>query len=87
MIGGPPDNVPSVTPYGVLSSATPNPEFRYASLRAVILRASGAREICQGGELNSRPRAYESPALPLSYPGVGDKFNTARADRVNGPGS
>ena len=30
-----------------------------------------AREIknCQGGELNSRPRAYESPALPLSYPG------------------
>ena len=27
-------------------------------------------EKCQGGELNSRPRAYESPALPLSYPGV-----------------
>src|ERR1700730_5433710 len=27
--------------------------------------------MCQGGELNSRPRAYESPALPLSYPGVG----------------
>src|SRR5205809_4681302 len=25
---------------------------------------------CQGGELNSRPRAYESPALPLSYPGM-----------------
>src|SRR5437868_127782 len=25
---------------------------------------------CQGGELNSRPRAYESPALPLSYPGA-----------------
>src|SRR5437763_16306272 len=25
---------------------------------------------CQGGELNSRPRAYESPALPLSYPGL-----------------
>ena len=24
---------------------------------------------CQGGESNSRPRAYESPALPLSYPG------------------
>ena len=24
---------------------------------------------CQGGDLNSRPRAYESPALPLSYPG------------------
>src|SRR5438874_1759646 len=28
------------------------------------------REKCQGGELNSRPRAYESPALPLSYPGA-----------------
>ena len=25
---------------------------------------------CQGGDSNSRPRAYESPALPLSYPGV-----------------
>src|SRR4029077_14698614 len=25
---------------------------------------------CQGGGLNSRPRAYESPALPLSSPGV-----------------
>src|SRR5439155_21581326 len=25
---------------------------------------------CQGGESNSRPRAYESPALPLSYPGA-----------------
>ncbi len=24
----------------------------------------------QGGDLNSRPRAYESPALPLSYPGT-----------------
>ena len=24
---------------------------------------------CQGRELNPRPRAYESPALPLSYPG------------------
>ena len=25
--------------------------------------------VCQGGDSNSRPRAYESPALPLSYPG------------------
>ncbi len=25
---------------------------------------------CQRGESNSRPRAYESPALPLSYPGI-----------------
>jgi hypothetical protein len=28
------------------------------------------RTKCQGGESNSRPRAHESPALPLSYPGV-----------------
>jgi hypothetical protein len=28
---------------------------------------------CQGGESNSRPRAYESPALPLSYPGAGKR--------------
>src|SRR5438132_1956086 len=32
---------------------------------------------CQGGESNSRPRAYESPALPLSYPGVRRKDSTA----------
>ncbi len=24
---------------------------------------------CRGGDLDSRPRAYESPALPLSYLG------------------
>jgi hypothetical protein len=34
---------------------------------------------CQGGGLNSRPRAYESPALPLSYPGV-----TFRAAEITG---
>ena len=28
------------------------------------------KRICQRGESNSRPRAYESPALPLSYPGI-----------------
>src|SRR5262249_26724487 len=28
------------------------------------------QKTCQGGDSNSRPRAYESPALPLSYPGV-----------------
>lgn len=38
---------------------------------------------CQGGELNSRPRAYESPALPLSYPGIRGKFNTAARAPVN----
>ena len=26
--------------------------------------------VCRGGDLDSRPRAYESPALPLSYLGV-----------------
>src|SRR5580765_7271518 len=33
------------------------------------------KKYCQGGDSNSRPRAYESPALPLSYPGEigGDK--------------
>src|SRR3954470_6031086 len=43
-----------------------------------------ARE-CQRGELNSRPRAYESPALPLSYPGVRRQNSTAPAD-VSTPG-
>src|SRR5262249_47477541 len=39
-------------------------------------------EGCQRGELNSRPRAYESPALPLSYPGVFEGAeNTARISR------
>ncbi len=36
-------------------------------------------EWCQGGGLNSRPRAYESPALPLSYPG-----NAFRAAEISG---
>ena len=39
---------------------------------------------CQGGESNSRPRAYESPALPLSYPGV-EKGLTAPLHPVNRP--
>src|SRR5437773_7672948 len=37
--------------------------------------------MCQGGELNSRPRAYESPALPLSYPGVGAGKIDTHAER------
>src|SRR5258708_3598477 len=36
---------------------------------------------CQGGELNSRPRAYESPALPLSYPGLKKCLSCADALR------
>src|SRR6266496_4262059 len=34
---------------------------------------------CQGGDSNSRPRAYESPALPLSYPG---KFAAKKVNRM-----
>ena len=40
---------------------------------------------CQGGELNSRPRAYESPALPLSYPGARAAKVEWRVDCVNAP--
>ena len=40
---------------------------------------------CQGGELNSRPRAYESPALPLSYPGEISISEEAKS-RTVGPG-
>src|SRR5438067_10593764 len=36
---------------------------------------------CQGGELNSRPRAYESPALPLSYPGA--RFRNGARNLLN----
>src|SRR5215213_11939042 len=31
---------------------------------------------CRGGDLDSRPRAYESPALPLSYLGMLARFAT-----------
>src|SRR5436190_24138458 len=51
-----------------------NPRKRERS-RAVRFEKERVGE-CQGGELNSRPRAYESPALPLSYPGLkGAKLN------------
>ena len=46
-------------------------------------------ENCQGGDSNSRPRAYESPALPLSYPGEigGDKGQSrhSRCQRERNP--
>src|SRR4029077_12681653 len=45
---------------------TLNVEYRMKL--AIGIRKSSPR-YCQGGESNSRPRAYESPALPLSYPG------------------
>src|SRR5207248_9658160 len=41
---------------------------RRQGLRTIPCETQGVKE-CQGGESNSRPRAYESPALPLSYPG------------------
>src|SRR4029077_187958 len=46
---------------------TLNVEYRMKL--AIGIRKSSPRN-CQGGDSNSRPRAYESPALPLSYPGV-----------------
>src|SRR4030095_11598522 len=44
-------------------------------IRSAIGNPHSVLENCQGGDSNSRPRAYESPALPLSYPGeiCGDK--------------
>ena len=45
-----------MTHWGVLTESTP--------------QARENESWCQGRELNPRPRAYESPALPLSYPGT-----------------
>src|SRR5579862_6828897 len=39
--------------------------------------AARGNEKWQGGELNSRPRAYESPALPLSYPAANGRVKLA----------
>ena len=38
---------------------------------------------CQGPGLNRRPKAYESSALPLSYPGVAEGWLTCRFFRRN----
>src|SRR5436309_14045269 len=52
----------SLTSYGTEVKRSPTARSsKYSSLME--------KEECQRGELNSRPRAYESPALPLSYPG------------------
>src|ERR1044072_6822614 len=49
-------------------------------------RALPDRRKCQGGESNSRPRAYESPALPLSYPGAENVFScAARSGQTTNP--
>jgi hypothetical protein len=47
----------------------------------------GISEWCRRVDLNHRPRAYESPALPLSYVGVAPKsyrksMKTSTAGRV-----
>ena len=53
---------------------------RRTSLSPESYRSLGT---CQGGELNSRPRAYESPALPLSYPGKIALAKEAKAKAVS----
>lgn len=40
-----------------------------------LLRRLWKEKWCQGAELNCRPRAYESPALPLSYPDNFEKWD------------
>src|SRR4051812_33792590 len=58
---------------------------RLDSVSPYQTRAARISLKCQRGESNSRPRAYESPALPLSYPGVsGDKLTAGLGD-VNDP--
>lgn len=37
------------------------------------MRSSRSEAWCQGADLNCRPKAYESSALPLSYPGLPNK--------------
>src|SRR5438552_18940109 len=58
---------------------------RPCELRAIgnIRTTKNLKRSCQGGELNSRPRAYESPALPLSYPGVAAKRFNGTSQHVN----
>ena len=54
-----------------LNAPRPTLNVRYpGSGRSINPQSEFRNSKCQGGELNSRPRAYESPALPLSYPGA-----------------
>jgi hypothetical protein len=54
-----------------LNAPRPPLNVRYpGSGRSINPQSEFRNSKCQGGELNSRPRAYESPALPLSYPGA-----------------
>src|SRR5438477_5278587 len=54
-----------------LNAQRPTLNVRYpGSGRSINPQSEFRNSKCQGGELNSRPRAYESPALPLSYPGA-----------------
>jgi hypothetical protein len=40
------------------------------------MRKTGSKTKWQRVDLNRRPRAYESPALPLSYAASKQKYNT-----------
>jgi hypothetical protein len=58
---------------GAGQSACPDQRMnRYSAVRLSReeCKPKPSYQNCQGGESNSRPRAYESPALPLSYPGI-----------------
>src|SRR5205085_1405418 len=61
---------------GVPTAMLGEPCFKIYGGPDVMAAAGSAKNVnprhdwkCQRGESNSRPRAYESPALPLSYPG------------------
>src|SRR5438128_7782984 len=53
-----------------VQSRRSNVQHSMLSHLAIWKSAIGNSIRCQGGDSNSRPRAYESPALPLSYPGA-----------------
>src|SRR5581483_3193996 len=46
-----------------------NVQRRTSNYRSAIHNWRPPIDVLPGGDSNSRPRAYESPALPLSYPG------------------
>jgi len=51
---------------------------------AFALRSAASEGWCQGADLNRRPKAYESSALPLSYPGSKTKNDGGMAGKVKG---
>src|SRR5204862_115561 len=69
------------TQRSVLHGGGARPRERLGAIYFQAERVGG----CQGGESNSRPRAYESPALPLSYPGAKGRKVNLIAFSVNAP--